>query len=375
MDEFVSDIQSDECFESEDYLTDFWFNSYRTYLAQAYGNDTDSSLFYNVLYSQYLPSVYGEQYLDDIWNTIVIKDDSVPLTPQTIGSYSYEYINKSRLTINSGTRGLGTEHVSGCLANWKAIQDEYEDLGVYYWLYITVAAESDLVTVEQTIRSLAYASAAAFVISLILIPYPKMTIFVMTTVGQILFGVLGYMSLWGLPINTTTMINVVLCVGFSIDNAAHFCHAFTTAPIKDIPHKLTTKQERNARVLFALNSVGMPILAGDISTMMALVPLAGSTSEIFVSFTKCISLVMMFGASYAVLYLPVVLSLIGPVGIDDILSEEKEEKLQMENMLNLSQSTNADQKTEQEASQKKNDTEPLEDKAEENKENSEDLEN
>ena len=72
---------------------------------------------------------------------------------------------------------------------------------------------------------------AACVLTIIIIPYPLMALFVMITVGQILYGVLGYMSLWGLPINTTTMINVVISVGFSVDNAAHFCHAFMNAPL------------------------------------------------------------------------------------------------------------------------------------------------
>ena len=147
-----------------------------------------------------------------------------------------------------------------------------------------------------------------------------MAIFVMTTVGQILFGVMGFMSWWGLPINTTTMINVVISVGFSVDNSAHFCHAFMNAPVHEIRKKLTKQEERNARVIFALNSVGMPILAGDTSTMIALLPLASAQSEIFTSFFKCISLVMIFGASYAVLYLPVVLSTIGPIGYNKIIN-------------------------------------------------------
>jgi len=333
MDEFINDIQSDECFESEPYLTNFWLTDYKMYLTQNYGTDINASLFYEALYSDYLPSEHGEQFVDDIWNTIVVGDD-VALSPQ------YQFINKSKLSINVAPKGTGTKPFANCLDNYQAIQSEYDDLGVYYNLFITVVAESDLVTVEETIRNLAYASAAALIISLLLIPYPKMTIFVMTTVGQILFGVLGYMSLWGLPINTTTMINMVMSVGFSVDNAAHFCHAFITAPINDIPHKLTVKQERNARVLFALNSVGMPILAGDMSTIVALLPLVSSTSEIFISFWKCISLVMIFGAGYAVLYLPVVLSVIGPVGIDAILKDnekDNEDKSQLETQQSLAE--------------------------------------
>ena len=199
-------------------------------------------------------------------------------------------------------------------------------------MFFALFAESDLVTIQQTIYNLLYAGIAAFLLAIIIIPYPLMAIIVMLTVAQILFGVLGYMSLWGLPINTTTMINVVISVGFSVDNAAHFCHAFMNAPLRtdgviiyidNKNTKLYTKEnERYARVLYALNAVGMPILAGDLSTIVALLPLAGAQSEIFLSFWKCIVLVMLFGASHAVLYLPVVLSVIGPLGFNNIIQND-----------------------------------------------------
>ena len=170
---------------------------------------------------------------------------------------------------------------------------------------------------------------AACILTIIIIPYPLMAVIVMLTVGQILYGVLGYMSLWGLPINTTTMINVVISVGFSVDNAAHFCHSFMNAPLNTdgvmiyIDNKkslfYTKQNERYTRVLYALNAVGMPIIAGDLSTIVALLPLAGAQSEIFLSFWKCISLVMLFGAAHAVLYLPVILSMIGPLGFNSII--------------------------------------------------------
>merc|ERR1711973_633424 len=83
----------------------------------------------------------------------------------------------------------------------------------------------------------------------------------------------------------------------------------------------SASNERKARVLYALNAVGMPIFAGDISTIIALLPLSTADSQIFVSFFKCVTLVMLFGVSHAIVYLPVVLSMIGPLGYGNEESE------------------------------------------------------
>eukprot|EP01084_Bolivina_argentea_P084280 152454_1 len=175
---------------------------------------------------------------------------------------------------------------------------------------MTIYSESDKIVLRQTIYNLLYACMAAFVITIILIPYPLMSLFVMISVGQILVGILGYMNMWGLPINTNTMINVVISVGFSVDNAAHICHSYMNAPINlGIMNK---KKERKLRIMYALNAVGIPIICGDLSTVIAILPLARAESEIFTSFFKVLFLVMLFGICHAVFYLPVVLSIIGP---------------------------------------------------------------
>ena len=184
--------------------------------------------------------------------------------------------------------------------------------------------EQEVVTVELTVFSLLYAMSAATIISLILIPYPLMALIVMLTVGQILFGVMGYVSLWGLSLNITAMMSMILAVGFSVDNAAHFCHSFMMAPLKtdgvtiflgeQNTMNYSTKNERKARVLYALNAVGMPILNGNVTTMIGLAPLAMAQSEIVLSLFKVLTLVMIFGMWHSMIYLPVLLSLIGPLG-------------------------------------------------------------
>ena len=329
----INTIRNDECFLNDSAYTTSWLTAYNQYLMQYYAESVtnlNQSEFYEILYNEYLVSTNGETYIQDIWNTIITHEKGFEVinktdifSPDVIGENSYKAIDKSRFYLSLKPTTVGTEGIKECLDNFKRLQDEFsDDLGTYYYAYFTVFAESDLVTIQQTIYNLLYACIAASIITIILIPYPLMAIFVMTTVAQILFGVLGYMSLWGLPINTTTMINVVISVGFSVDNSAHFCHSFMNAPIS---LKFKSKsEERKARVIYALNAVGMPILAGDLSTIVALLPLSTAESEIFLSFWKCISLVMMFGISYAVLYLPVVLSICGPLGFDDIVNDESD---------------------------------------------------
>eukprot|EP00483_Globobulimina_turgida_P008219 UN08235 len=144
-------------------------------------------------------------------------------------------IYKSRIRMRLIPMGSGSNKMQSCLDNFKSLQNSYKyDLQIYYYLFWTVLVESDLITIHETIKTILYAIFSACIITIILIPYPTITIFVLTTVAQILFGVLGYMSLWGVAINTTTMIFMVMCVGFAVDNSAHFCHSFINAPIHAI---------------------------------------------------------------------------------------------------------------------------------------------
>ena len=300
-----------ECFGTEN-STESWIRDYIKYidsnnLTMVYD---DKTAFYNVLFNEYLTSDEGKQYYNDIWETLTLGYNASVETP--IPSFN-NYIEKSRVNVRlkPGT-GISTEILVPCLPFFSDIYDEYQDtLGVYIWSNQAplVFAESDRITIQQTTLNLIYACIAALIITIILIPYPTMAIIVMIAVSQILVGVLGYMSIWNIPINTTTMINVIISVGFAVDNAAHICHSYMNCPIKEN----MVDNERYYRVLFALNSVGIPIIAGDITTIAALLPIATAQSEIFVSFFRCLLLVMIFGMTHALFYLPVILSFIGPV--------------------------------------------------------------
>ena len=70
---------------------------------------------------------------------------------------------------------------------------------------------------------------------------------------------------------------------------------------------------REAKVIDTLKTMGVSILVGGLSTFLAVIPLAFSTSEIIGTvFTAFFSMVTL-GLAHGLIFLPVVLSVVGPI--------------------------------------------------------------
>ena len=70
---------------------------------------------------------------------------------------------------------------------------------------------------------------------------------------------------------------------------------------------------REAKVIDTLKTMGVSILVGGLSTFLAVIPLALSTSAIIGTvFTAFFSMVTL-GVAHGLVFLPVVLSLVGPI--------------------------------------------------------------
>ncbi|XP_068094356.1 patched domain-containing protein 3-like [Hyperolius riggenbachi] len=160
------------------------------------------------------------------------------------------------------------------------------------------------VIVHNTIQNVALAAAVMFVISLLLIPNPLCSLWVTFTIASIIVGVTGFMAYWDVNLDSISMINLVICIGFSVDFSAHISYAFVSSK----------KPEANERVVDALHSLGYPILQGGVSTILGVVVLSTSDSYIFRTFFKIIFLVIAFGMLHGLVFLPVFLALFGSCG-------------------------------------------------------------
>ncbi|XP_071959524.1 patched domain-containing protein 3-like [Antedon mediterranea] len=153
----------------------------------------------------------------------------------------------------------------------------------------------------NTIKNMIYAAIAMLFISLLLIPRPLVSLWVVLTIISIELGVLGFMTAWNINLDFQSSIFVTLSTGFSVDFSAHIAYTYSVAPYK----------LGNKRTIYALYSVGMPMLQAGLSTVLGLLALSNASTYILSAVFKIIFLVTVIGVIHGLIFLPVFLSVLG----------------------------------------------------------------
>ena len=83
-----------------------------------------------------------------------------------------------------------------------------------------------LIVMPTTIQCVAVAAICMMIVSLIMIPNPICSLWVAFSIVSIEIGVVGFMTLWGVNLDSISMINLIMCIGFSVDFSAHISYHF-----------------------------------------------------------------------------------------------------------------------------------------------------
>ncbi|XP_062408321.1 patched domain-containing protein 3-like [Sardina pilchardus] len=169
----------------------------------------------------------------------------------------------------------------------------YHPTFIYYDQYVVITA--------ITIQTVVVVAVVMLIISLLLIPSPFCALWVTFAIASVIMGVIGFMTYCGVSLDSISMINLIICIGFAVDYSAHISYAFVSSP----------KTNANEKVVEALSSLGYPILQGALSTLAGIVVLSVSRSYIFRTFFVIMSLVILFGLLHGVAFIPVFLSFLG----------------------------------------------------------------
>lgn len=153
-----------------------------------------------------------------------------------------------------------------------------------------------------SLQNLCYGALMMMIISFIFIPNILCSLWVAFSIISIEIGVVGYMALWDINLDSISMINLIMCIGFSVDFTAHICYAYMSSKSK-------TPDEKVSECLYSL---GLPIVQGSFSTILGVIALLLADSYIFSVFFKMVFMVIFFGAMHGLFLLPVLLSLFGP---------------------------------------------------------------
>ncbi|XP_052775868.1 protein patched homolog 3-like isoform X2 [Mya arenaria] len=161
--------------------------------------------------------------------------------------------------------------------------------------------ETNRVLKGELYRNLALAGLCVFIVTLLLISNLWTSILVFSCVAFTVIDVTGTLQFWDVTIDTATSILITLSVGLAVDYSAHVGHMF-----------MTLLGDREDRAKATLCSIGPAVLNGGLSTFLAFVLLANSTSYGFMLFFRVFMTVVIFGLYHGLVYLPVILSWVGP---------------------------------------------------------------
>ncbi|KAL3868797.1 hypothetical protein ACJMK2_041557 [Sinanodonta woodiana] len=171
--------------------------------------------------------------------------------------------------------------------------------------------ETNKILQEELYRNLALAGACIFVVTLVLIANLWTSLLVFSCVVGTVVDVIGTLQFMEVTIDNASSILIILCVGLAVDYSAHIGHTF-----------MTISGSKDDRAKVTLVKIGPAVINGGFSTFLAFVLLADSNSYGFVLFFRVFMSVVVFGLFHGLVYLPVILSFIGPAPYESASESE-----------------------------------------------------
>ncbi|XP_013403203.1 patched domain-containing protein 3 [Lingula anatina] len=265
----------------DNYTTEFWLRDFLSFVEQ-YNLTVNETNFVNVLKREFLPR--NEKFSLDIH-----MDNST------------DNIVASRFLVQSVRTTTASKEKELVLLARHLADNAHVDLSVTVFHPAFVFYDQYVAIMPNTLQNIGIALGSMVVISLLLIPNPICSLWVALSVASIEAGVVGYMVWWDVNLDSVSMINLIMCIGFSVDFSAHIAYAYISA------NGCTEK-----KLSSSLFSLGFPILQGALSTILGVLALCASSVYIFRTFFKIMFMVILFGAFHGLVLLPVLLSIVMP---------------------------------------------------------------
>ncbi|UYV69882.1 daf-6, partial [Cordylochernes scorpioides] len=158
--------------------------------------------------------------------------------------------------------------------------------------------EQMIVLPKTTIICVLTTASVMLLVTLLFFPSLKCGTFVVFSIISIETGVLGYSVLWGVKLNTVTLMGLVMSVGFAVDNTAHMTYAYTASK----------QEDPNRKIEDALFMVGVPIILSGTTTVIVVMALSVAPSALFVTLFKIIFLIIYMSTMHSILLLPTLLA-------------------------------------------------------------------
>lgn len=131
-----------------------------------------------------------------------------------------------------------------------------------------------------------------------------MAAFAVLTIVLIVTNVMAFTVIYGWSLGVVEAINYVVVIGMSIDYAVHMSEAYNSS-------KATTREQR---VTDMVEEMGVSVLSGALSTVLAILPMFFAPNEFFTKFGTFLAVTIALSCVYAMTFYPALLAVFGPLG-------------------------------------------------------------
>lgn len=114
---------------------------------------------------------------------------------------------------------------------------------------------------------------------------------------------MGVLQIANIPIGPVTFVGLIMSIGLMVDYIVHIVLRYIESAAPD----------RESKVVDTLCSMGASVFVGGLSTLLGVVPLIFSSTEVFFTVFVIFCGLVALGMLHGLVLLPVMLSLLGPV--------------------------------------------------------------